>query len=103
MSGEKRVIATWEDTDPGETRFGTVVIDEKKCTGCSWCVDICPARCLEIVEEKAKMTETFGCMFCACCQAICAGEAIALGDVPEYPGYYVTIERGELKKPRLSF
>lgn len=103
MSEEKKVIADWENTDLSEARFGTVIIDEDKCTGCSWCVDICPANSLEIVDDKASMTETFGCMYCMCCQAICAEDAISIGELPQYPGYYTLIERGEMKKPRLSF
>jgi len=99
----KRVIADWADTNLEESVFGTIGIDHEKCNGCTWCAQICPAKALEVVNKKAVMDGKAGCMFCGDCQAICSNDAITLKQQPVYPGYYVILERGEIKKPRLEF
>ncbi|MFX0027693.1 MAG: indolepyruvate ferredoxin oxidoreductase subunit alpha [Candidatus Hermodarchaeota archaeon] len=53
-----------------------VKIDEKKCIGCSNCVNVCLAECFEIVEKKARIKTLEQCMECASCWYVCPEDAI---------------------------
>ncbi len=51
------------------------VINEKKCTGCGKCVDICPKEVLFIENKSAKLNDN-ECMLCSHCYAVCKADAI---------------------------
>lgn len=52
-------------------------VDEKTCTGCSTCVDICPAEAIAIENEKAKI-DTAACVDCETCVDECPASAITM-------------------------
>jgi len=53
-----------------------IKIDEKKCIGCSNCVNVCLAGCFEIVEKRARVKSLEKCMECASCWYVCPEDAI---------------------------
>lgn len=57
-----------------------ITIDADKCTGCSSCVDACPAQYLEMVDDKAEIADG-ECMGCESCVAICPEEAIDMREL----------------------
>ncbi|MFC1982158.1 4Fe-4S binding protein, partial [Chloroflexota bacterium] len=57
----------------------SIRIDLDKCTGCGNCVSVCPFGLIEIVDEKARISE--GCTFCGVCREVCIYEAILI-EVP---------------------
>lgn len=97
------IFPDWANTDLRETKYGVVSVNHDKCNGCSWCVQICPTKSLEIKDKKAKMAAYYECVSCGNCQAVCPNDAITLIEVPQWPGYYKKVEgdRGKLSKPRL--
>lgn len=102
-AGTDSSMTDWIHTDLSTTVFGGVNIDPDKCNGCTWCVQACPAKSLEIVDKKARMTATSECMFCGNCQAICLHDAVSLTQVPQWPGFFRIIGRGQPLKPRLNW
>lgn len=54
-----------------------IVIDEKKCIGCSLCARDCPNSCIYIEDHKAKTREA-GCIECGHCYAICPQGAVRM-------------------------
>jgi caffeyl-CoA reductase-Etf complex subunit CarE len=59
----------------------SVVVHEKKCTGCELCVPACPYAVISIVEEKAVLKA--GCTDCGACIDSCEADAIAFDGAPE--------------------
>lgn len=62
------------------------VIDEKRCTACGTCVDLCPYEAREIitVEGKEKLTQqTELCMGCGVCVSACPQGATSLVRDPD--------------------
>ncbi len=55
-----------------------ITVDNKKCTGCAECVDICPADVLEIVDEKCEAPNIQECLGCESCVETCPEDAIEL-------------------------
>jgi Fe-S-cluster-containing hydrogenase component 2 len=59
-----------------------VTIDDQRCTGCSQCVESCPAQILSMVDAKACVTgDAAECLGCESCVVVCAVEGI---QVQEY-------------------
>lgn len=56
-------------------------IDLDKCVGCGDCTASCPFGLIEIVDEKAHISE--GCTLCGACQETCDYEAILIETAPE--------------------
>ncbi|OPL14530.1 MAG: hypothetical protein AVO34_14190 [Firmicutes bacterium ML8_F2] len=104
---EKKQILSWQESKLGDFIFGKIEIDLEKCDGCSWCLKVCPAKVMELVDGKAviniELVEKYGCMFEGVCQAICPQDAIKMVKAHDYPGYYTLIERGKPEKPRLKW
>ena len=104
---EEKKILKWEESTLGEFTFGIIEIDQDKCDGCSWCIKVCPAKVIELVDNKARinpeLVNTYGCMFEGVCQAICPRDAVRMIKAPDFPGYYISIERGKPEKPRLQW
>ena len=48
----------------------------KKCTGCSLCVEECPAFVLEMTDTKAAVVRGDWCIGCGHCGAVCPEGAI---------------------------
>ena len=53
------------------------VIDKEKCTGCGDCVDECPPQAIELVDEKAVISERL-CEECGECVPACPEKAITI-------------------------
>ena len=59
------------------------IIDEKKCTGCGTCAEICPMQTIfEIDKEKKKalVKKPDDCIGCRACEAQCPESAIKVED-----------------------
>ncbi|HHT9131355.1 MAG TPA: 4Fe-4S binding protein [Candidatus Tripitaka californicus] len=54
------------------------VVDPERCSGCNRCVDVCPAGCLEMMDEEpgtiykvARNVRTKDCVACRMCEMVC--------------------------------
>ena len=54
----------------------SIRIDDEICTGCGSCVASCPYGGIEIINDKASITEN--CNLCGACVEACTVEAIIL-------------------------
>lgn len=52
------------------------IVDEEKCTGCGLCEDTCPVDAIEVIDEKACVSDD--CVECGACVDECPNEAITL-------------------------
>ena len=52
-------------------------VDVQKCTGCTSCVDACPAEAIEIEDDKAKI-DAGACVDCETCVDECPAGAITM-------------------------
>ena len=59
-----------------------ITIDEKKCTGCGTCVDVCPMNVFEMDADKKKAVVKRGgeCIACRSCEVQCPAGAIKVED-----------------------
>jgi len=81
--------------------LGEVKINNKKCTGCTSCVNACAASALEVVNKKARMVEVLPmCMGCGDCVAICPEDAIELVTFIEFNRFFHYVDRGRPDWPR---
>lgn len=56
------------------------VVDEKLCTGCGTCAEICPMAVFEIVNKKSKPVKPSECIGCKACEVQCPVGAIVVKD-----------------------
>ena len=73
-----------------ESRKALPVIDPARCTGCGWCVGVCPPRVLSLREvpnwqKKSTLHDEAGCTGCAKCAVRCPFDAIAMVRIPDPP------------------
>ncbi|MEW6479962.1 ATP-binding protein [Hydrogenophaga sp.] len=59
------------------------VIDPTRCTGCGWCVGVCPPHVLSLQaapgwQKKSTLHDADGCTGCALCAVRCPFDAIAM-------------------------
>ena len=52
--------------------------DEKKCTGCGRCAEVCPHAVFEVTKGKAEIIQRDLCMECGACALNCPAEALAV-------------------------
>lgn len=61
------------------------IFEVEKCTGCSACVRICPARALELGcnarGQHQILIDDDACITCFCCHEVCPARAISIGKV----------------------
>jgi NAD-dependent dihydropyrimidine dehydrogenase PreA subunit len=53
-----------------------IVVDSKKCTGCSSCVDTCPVGVYEVKDKKSVPVKVEECLVCRACEVQCPEGAI---------------------------
>ncbi|MFX1375076.1 MAG: FAD-binding protein [Promethearchaeota archaeon] len=77
----------------------SIFIDDELCNGCSSCVEACPFVGIEIIDNKAIITED--CNFCGACLDVCPVNAILIEreefhikkvDLSQYRGVWVIAE-----------
>ena len=52
------------------------MIDEKKCTVCGDCADICPTGALGLLNNQMIFQNPGNCTYCTLCEQICPQKAI---------------------------
>ena len=75
-------------------------VNSEKCVGCGLCVKDCFPKCIEIVDEKAKINNVT-CMKCGHCIAVCTKGAVStdeynMEDVKDYSESEFIIEPDNL-------
>ena len=65
-----------EPSPPFEKFRGAPRFTEEKCVGCTACAQVCPAKAIEVKDDKATATRTLTvrhdtCIYCGQCQANC--------------------------------
>ncbi len=68
---------------PSEPGFrGRVVVDTDKCTGCGGCADVCPTRCIRIIDVSPthRIIRRYleRCIHCGRCEDVCQYGAVRL-------------------------
>ena len=87
----------------------SIRIDEELCSGCGSCVASCPYGAVEIVDDKACITED--CNLCGACVEACTVDAIILErdvvkekmDISQYKGVWVIAEHYKGKIHDVAF
>jgi NAD-dependent dihydropyrimidine dehydrogenase PreA subunit len=46
-------------------------LDLEKCTGCGFCIDVCPHEVFTLRDGKARITDRGACMQCGACSKNC--------------------------------
>jgi len=54
------------------------LLDETRCTGCGDCVEVCPARCLEMDGPLPWLPRPLDCISCSLCVVVCPADALCL-------------------------
>jgi len=56
----------------------TLQMDEKKCTGCGMCIEVCPHHVFEMNVKNAMIINFDACMECGACRQNCPSGAISV-------------------------
>ncbi len=54
----------------------SIEIDAEKCSGCGFCLQVCPHRVLELRAGKAVVADRDACMECGACKTNCPRQAV---------------------------
>jgi formate hydrogenlyase subunit 6/NADH:ubiquinone oxidoreductase subunit I len=54
------------------------VVAETLCTGCGWCVDVCPTECLALGPHLPWLARPLDCVSCGLCVLICPADALVM-------------------------
>jgi NAD-dependent dihydropyrimidine dehydrogenase PreA subunit/bacterioferritin-associated ferredoxin len=73
-------------------------VDEKKCTGCKICENVCTTAAIEVIQKKAKVDEE-KCVACSRCRDECQENAIEM--VPRPWPITFGLDPGEVDQTRL--
>jgi NAD-dependent dihydropyrimidine dehydrogenase PreA subunit len=52
------------------------LVDQRRCTGCGLCEELCPTRAVEVQAGKAVIVRPADCTFCEICESYCPEGAI---------------------------
>lgn len=69
---KKRVV------EPLWRRVELPVVDDALCTGCGWCVAVCPTECLASGAHVPWLPRPLDCVSCALCMLVCPADAIRM-------------------------
>ena len=53
-------------------------VDERKCTGCGVCPEVCPTACLEMGPHLPWLPRPAECVACGLCVEVCPAAALHL-------------------------
>jgi ferredoxin len=76
---------------PSQIPKAKVIVDD--CTGCEFCVDICPFDCIHMIEDPTrtgavhyKVAEVVAdeCVACRLCEIVCDKDAIIVPNAPTH-------------------
>ena len=56
------------------------IVDERKCTGCGECVDICPVDVYELQDGKSVPVNAEDCLGCESCVEVCPNGAVTIDE-----------------------
>ncbi len=88
----------------------SIRFDKELCTGCGGCVEICLYNGIEMINDKAQITND--CNLCGACVDVCLVEAIILEqkelkaekmDITQYRGVWVVAEHFKNKIHNVAF
>lgn len=73
---------------PPASYHGKIIVDEKRCTHCQTCVDVCPANA---IRYKQTTDQSFAllqfdytkCMYCSLCVESCPEDALMQSNIPK--------------------
>ena len=76
-------------------------IDTQRCTGCGWCVAVCPPHVLSLQvlgtgmwgPKRSVLDDAAGCTGCALCAVRCPFDAIAMVRAPAGPQEQTPVPR----------
>ena len=52
-----------------------VSVNQDKCVGCAACIDACPAKILDMVDDKCEVTgDAAECLGCETCIGMCPND-----------------------------
>ncbi|MFH2204946.1 MAG: mercury methylation ferredoxin HgcB [Elusimicrobiota bacterium] len=54
----------------------TLALDAAKCTGCGFCLDVCPHEVFQLADKKAVIADLDACMECGACALNCPTQAL---------------------------
>ena len=54
----------------------TLMLDERKCTGCGMCLSVCPQPVLSMNNGKVEIMNRDACMECGACSRNCPTQAL---------------------------
>ncbi|RLC70724.1 MAG: hypothetical protein DRI26_06550 [Chloroflexi bacterium] len=58
--------------------YGSIQIDEERCSGCARCYQVCPKGVYEIVCHKAKVVHREDCVNCSACVRQCPERCLTI-------------------------
>ena len=56
----------------------TLQLDDKLCTGCRSCLNVCPRGVFEMTEKKAVVVDRDACIECGACALNCPDGALSV-------------------------
>jgi NAD-dependent dihydropyrimidine dehydrogenase PreA subunit len=55
-------------------------VDERRCTGCGWCVAVCPTSALAMANSLPWLHKPAVCVSCALCAAVCPTQSLKMAE-----------------------
>ena len=55
-------------------------LNERRCTACGDCIEVCPTRCLEMSAFLPALVRPLDCVSCSLCVLICPVDALTIAE-----------------------